>query len=116
MKTSLFSLVLFLHLAGFAAASDYTFTLINKTGFEIIDLFFSPASRGDWGDEVLTVDTIPNKETMKIRFSRKEKAETWDILVNDEQGISFKWPNLKISEISTLVLTIKGGHPMAFYE
>ncbi len=116
MKTIIFSLLLFLHLAGFAVASEYTFTLINKTGFEIIDLFFSPASRGNWGDEVLTVDTIPNKETMKIHVSRKEKAEAWDILVNDEQGISFKWPNLKLSEISTLVLTIKGGQPMAFYE
>ncbi|MBU1566834.1 MAG: hypothetical protein KJ630_14580 [Proteobacteria bacterium] len=116
MRTILFSLLLFLHLTGFAAASDYSFTLINKTGFEIIDLFFSPASRGDWGEEVLTVDTIPNKETMRIHVSRKENAEIWDVLVNDEQGISFKWPNLNLSEISTLVLTIKGGQPMAFYE
>jgi len=116
MKTILFSLLLFLHLAGFAIAGDYKFTLINKTGFEIIDLYFSPASQGVWGDEVLTVDTIPNKEKMKIHVERKEKAEVWDILVNDEQGVSFKWPGLKLSEISTLVLTIKAGQPMAFYE
>lgn len=116
MKTMTLTLLFFLHLSGFAMASDYTFTLINKTGFEIIDLYFSPASRDVWGDEVLTVDTIPNKEKMKINFSRREKAETWDILVNDEQGVSFTWPGLKLSEISTLVLTIKAGQPMAFYE
>lgn len=116
MKTTCFALLLFLHLTGFATAKEYTFTLINKTGFEIIDLFFSPASQGNWGDEVLTVDTIPNKEKMKIHVSRKEKALTWDILVNDEQGISYKWPDLKLSEISTLILTIKAGQPMAFYE
>jgi hypothetical protein len=116
MKTITLTLLFFLHLSGFAMASDYTFTLINKTGFEIIDLYFSPASRDVWGDEVLTVDTIPNKEKMKINFSRREKAETWDILVNDEQGVSFTWPGLKLSEISTLVLTIKAGQPMAFYE
>jgi hypothetical protein len=116
MKTILCTLLLFLHLADFAAAGEYTFTLINKTGFEIIDLFFSPASQGIWGDEVLTVDTIPNKEKMKIQISRKEKAEAWDILVNDEQGVSFKWAGLKLSEISTLVLTIKAGQPIAIFE
>ena len=116
MKTILFTFTLFLHLAGFAMASEYKFTLINKTGFEIIDLYFSPASLGEWGDEVLTVDTIPNKEKMKIHVARKERAETWDILVNDEQGVSFKWPGVKLSEISTLILTIKAGQPMAFYE
>jgi hypothetical protein len=116
MKTISFALLLFLHLTGFAVASEYNFTLINKTGFEIIDLYFSPASRSDWGEEVLTVDTIPNKEKMQIHVSRKEKADAWDILVNDEQGVAFKWLGVKLSEISTLVLTIKAGRPMAFYE
>ena len=116
MKTISFALLLFLHLSGFAMASEYNFTLINKTGFEIIDLFFSPASRSDWGDEVLTVDTIPNKEKMQIHVSRKEKADAWDILVNDEQGVAFRWPGVKLAEVSTLVLTIKAGQPMAIYE
>jgi hypothetical protein len=116
MKTMLFSLLFFCFTASFAAAADYTFTLINKTGFEIIDLYFSPATRGDWGDEVLTVDTIPNKEKMKIHLSRIEKADIWDVVVNDEKGVSYKWPGLKLAEISTLVLTIKGGQPIAFFE
>ncbi len=116
MKTVCFILLLALCPASGALADDYKFTLVNKTGFEIIDLYFSPASRGAWGDEVLTVDTIPDKEKMKIHLARKEKAETWDILINDEQGVSYKWPGLKLSEISTLILTIKAGQPMAFYE
>ena len=115
-KSLCFFLLLALYPAGAAMADDYKFTLINKTGFEIIDLYFSPASRGAWGDEVLTVDTIPDKEKMKIHLARKEKAESWDILINDEQGVSFKWPGLKLSEVSTLILTIKAGQPMAFYE
>ncbi len=110
------AVVLFFALGGVAAADTYTFTLINKTGFEIIDLYFSPAKQNNWGDEVLTVDTIPDKEKMKVSVDRRERAEHWDILVNDEQGASFRWPNLKLAEVSTLVLTIKGGQTMAFYE
>jgi hypothetical protein len=116
MKSSLFAVVLLFTLATTAVADNYTFTLINKTGFEIIDLFFSPAAQKNWGDEVLTVDTIPDKEKLKINVARKERSESWDILVNDEQGVSYQWPNLKLSEISTLVLTIKAGQPIAFYE
>lgn len=116
MKSSLFAAVLLFTLSTTAVADNYTFTLINKTGFEIIDLFFSPAAQKNWGDEVLTVDTIPDKEKMKINITRKERSENWDILVNDEQGVSYQWPNLKLSEISTLVLTIKAGQPLAFYE
>lgn len=116
MKSSLFAAFLLLFLGTTAFADNFTFTLINKTGFEIIDLYFSPAAQKNWGEEVLTVDTIPNKEQMKINLTRKERAENWDILVNDEQGISYHWPNLKLSEVNTLVLTIKAGQPMAFYE
>jgi hypothetical protein len=116
MKFSLFAAVLLFALATSAVADTYTFTLINKTGFEIFDLFFSPAAQKNWGDEVLTVDTLPDKEKLKITISRKERSDNWDILVNDEQGVSYQWPNLKLSEISTLVLTIKAGQPIAFFE
>jgi hypothetical protein len=110
------AVALFFALCGTAAADTYTFTIINKTGFEIYDLYFSPAKQNDWGDEVLTVDTIPDKEQIKVSVDRRERAEHWDILVNDEQGASFRWPSLKLAEISTLVLTIKAGQTMAFYE
>lgn len=116
MKSLFLTALLLFTLATTAVADNYTFTLINKTGFEIIDLFFSPASQKSWGDEILTVDTIPDKEKFKINITRKERAENWDILVNDEQGVSYQWPNLKLAEISTLVLTIKAGQPIAFYE
>lgn len=116
MKSTIFALLLFLHLAGTAVADDYTFTLVNKTGFEIIDLYVSPASKNEWGDEILTVDTIGDKDAMEIHISRREKAESWDVLVNNEQGASFNWPDLKLAEITTLVLTIKAGQPMAIFE
>lgn len=115
MKTALYTVLVFFHLAGFAAAGEYKFTLINKTGFEIIDLYVSPASQNEWGDEILTVDTIPDKERMNVNVSRKEKAENWDILVNNENGVRFTYPSLKLSEVSTLILTVKAGQLMAIY-
>ena len=116
MKTIFFTFLLVLQLSGIASAAEYNFNLVNKTGFEIIDLYFSPSAKNQWGDEVLTVDTIPNKESMEIHMQRKEKADAWDVKVNDEQGVSFKWPKVKLSEISTLVLIIKAGQPIAIYE
>ncbi len=117
MKAAFITLLLLLNLASTALADDYKFTLINKTGFEIIDLYFSPEAKNQWGEEVLTVDTIQNNDKMDLHLSRKERSKTWDILViNDELGINYKWPGLQLSEMSTLILTIKAGQPMAFSE
>jgi hypothetical protein len=102
--------------AGAAYATEYKFKVANKTGFEIIDLYFSPATQGDWGEEVLTVDTIPDKDAIEVQFSRKEKAESWDIKVADENGVTYKWNRIKLMNHKTLVLSIKGGQPVAMVQ
>lgn len=105
---------LFLSLGGFARATEFSFTLVNNTGVEIIDLYFSPASRGQWGKEVLLLEILPQGEEVGLQFSRPEKADSWDIKIVDEQETACQWSGLKLSEVSKVVLTIKAGQPMAF--
>lgn len=105
---------LFLSISGFARATEFSFTLVNNTGVEIIDLYFSPASRGKWGKEVLLLETLPQGEEVGLQFSRPEKADAWDIRIVDEQETARQWSGLKLSEVSKVVLTIKAGQPMAY--
>ncbi|OHE78889.1 MAG: hypothetical protein A2107_16085 [Verrucomicrobia bacterium GWF2_62_7] len=114
MKLTLFVLATFLYLGGSALAGEFSFTLINNTGVEIIDLYFSPASHGKWGKEVLLLETLPQGEEVGLQFSRPEKADAWDIKILDEQETAFQWSGLKLSEVSKVVLTIKNGQPVAF--
>ena len=101
---------------GSAWAGDQDFSLINNTGVEIAELYISPASTEDWGEDVLTVDTLPDGNTVDIVFSPEEDADFWDIKIVDGEGASVEWPHLKLTEISTIKLYFEDGEPMASYE
>ncbi|MBU1564638.1 MAG: argininosuccinate lyase [Proteobacteria bacterium] len=116
MKKLFLTLFLSMMFAGVVVAGDQDFTLINDTGVEIHELYISPAKAGDWGEDVLTVDTLPNGESVEIQFGGKERAAFWDIMVMDQAGDSLEWPHLKLTEISAITLTFVKGEPVAIYE
>jgi len=41
-----------------AFAEDLTFTLVNKSSVGVVELYVSPHSADDWGDNILTVDAL----------------------------------------------------------
>jgi len=116
MNRSFLAIILTLVLAGAAWAGDQDFTLVNHTGVEIHELYISPSKMADWGDDVLTVDTLMDGEQVDIHFSRQEKSAFWDIMVVDQAGTSIEWPHLKLTEISVITLAFEGRQPVATYE
>jgi hypothetical protein len=86
-----------------AQQSKQDFTLYNKTGMSITEMYVSPASKDDWGEDILGVDTLPNGDDTTIHFSPKERAATWDIKLVDENGkdhIRYNFNLLNVSEIT----------------
>jgi hypothetical protein len=98
---------------GLANAGDQDFTLINKTGVEINELFISPADLDHWGEDVLSVDTLPDGLQADIHFSPAEQADFWDLKVVNKAGDSIEWNHLKLTQISQVTLTFKNGQPLA---
>ncbi len=94
-----------------AAAQD--FTLVNKTGVEIDKVYITPHDSDDWEDDILGRDTLPDGETVDIKFSRKETAKMWDLRVEDKQGNAIEWDNLNLLEINKVTLYYKGGKATA---
>ena len=97
-------------------AGEQDFTLVNRTGVEIYELYVSPASVDDWQEDVLTVDTLPDGEEVAIRFARDEEADLWDIRVVDGSGDAIDWPGMNLTEISTITLSFENGEPVATSE
>jgi hypothetical protein len=83
MKKLFLTLFFVLSLTGLATAGDQDFTLVNKTGVAIGELFVSPASADDWGTDVLGVDILEDGDEVAIHFSRNEDAAFWDLMVKD---------------------------------
>jgi hypothetical protein len=86
-----------------AAQGKQDFTLYNRTGMAISELYISPASEDEWGDDILGIDVLANNEDTLIHFSPRERVASWDIKLIDEYGkehIRYKFNLLNISEIT----------------
>lgn len=103
-------------LAGFAGstlAGEQDFTLRNRTGVEIHEVYVAPTKSDEWEEDILGRDTLPDDEDVDITFSRKEKAKNWDIKVVDGEGNSVEWHKLNLKEISRVTLYLKNGEAYA---
>ncbi len=99
-----------------AMAGDQDFTVVNKTGVEIHELYVTPHNSDDWEDDILGEDTLANGEEVDIKFSRKEKAKSWDLKVVDADGNSIEWESLNLLDISKVTLHYKNGKSWADVE
>ena len=96
-----------------ALAGDQDFILHNQTGVEIHALHIAPHSSDEWGEDILGEDTMANGATLTIKFSRKEKAQHWDLRIEDKAGNSLEWESLDLLEISEVTLHYKNGKAWA---
>ena len=99
-----------------AFAGDQDFILHNQTGVEIHALHIAPHSSDEWGEDILGEDTLANGATLKIKFSRKEKAAHWDLRIEDKDGNSLEWENLNLLEIEEVTLHYKNGKAWADFK
>ena len=89
------------------------FILVNATNVEINKLYISPPDKDDWEEDILGRDTLPNGEQVEIKFQREEKAEMWDLRVEDSKGNAIEWENLNLLEISKVTLNYENGRATA---
>lgn len=92
------------------------FTLVNETGVEIDKVFISPHDKDDWEEDILGQDTLPNGQSVDVKFHRDETAAEWDLRVDDKQGNHIEWENLNLLKISKVTLHYKDGKGTAEVE
>jgi hypothetical protein len=90
------------------AQGKQNFTLVNKTGQAINELYVSKASTDDWEEDILGRDTLANGDSVEITFSPKERAAKWDIKLIDDKGKEHKYFNLNLLEISEITVRSNG--------
>lgn len=98
----------------FAGKQD--FTLINKTGSDINEVYVSPHSSDDWEEDVMGKQTLDKGESVAITFSRASKEKDWDIKVVTKGGKELIFEKLNLLEVSKVTLKLEDGKPIAEYE
>jgi hypothetical protein len=102
-------------LAAHVVAGTQDFTLVNKTGIVINNLYVSESASDSWEEDVLGDDVLDDGESVKITF-RGRKACSWDLMVKDAEGEGLYWRNIDLCEVSKVTLRCKKKECYAEYE
>lgn len=86
------------------AEGKQNFTLENRTGYKISEVYISPAKESSWQEDILGDDELPDGQSVTIRFSRSEKSCTWDLKVVYDDDDSVEWEDFNLCEISKIRL------------
>lgn len=96
-----------------ASGGKHDFVLHNETGVEIHELYVSPHSSNNWGENVLGQDTLAPDASVKITFDDQEKSVKWDLKVADGNKHTIEWESLDLSKISEATVHYKEGKAWA---
>ena len=96
-----------------AQQSKLDFTLQNRTGLTIQELYVSPDESDDWEEDVLGRDVLKHNESIDITFSRSEKTCDWDLKIKDEDGDEIEWDSLDLCAASHITLLYQNNKPTA---
>lgn len=84
------------------ADGKQNFTLTNKTGYTISEVYVSPSKASSWEEDVLGRDEMPDGEAFEIEFSRAEKSCNWDLKVVYDDGTPAEWSGFNLCEVSSI--------------
>ena len=96
-----------------AFAGDQDFTLVNRTGMEIHELYIASSAQQDWEEDVLGADVLPDGESVHISFPGDASTKLWDVKVVDGSGSDLQWGKLNLLQISKVTLFYKNGEGWA---
>lgn len=64
-----------------AEEAKQDFRLVNRTGYEIKEVYVSPSKSTDWEEDILGDGVLGDKEGRDIHFHRSVKSCHWDLKV-----------------------------------
>jgi hypothetical protein len=89
------------------------FTLVNKTGLTIVELYLSTTTTDDWEEDVLGADVLKTGEKLDIKFSSSETQCNWDLKIVDEDEDDVIWTKLNLCTANEITLVYEGKKPTA---
>lgn len=90
-----------------AAAQDarQDFILVNKTGYDIKEVYVSPGKADDWEEDVLGHDELEEGEQTTIRFKRSTKTCKWDLkVVYSDDNSAVVWYDIDLCSVSKVTI------------
>lgn len=97
-------------------AGDQDFKLVNRTGFDIAEVYVSAHSKDDWESDVMGKAVLATGAAVDIHFAPSAKTKEWDLKVVDGKGKAIVWEKLDLLEIAKVTLHYTDGKATAEVE
>jgi hypothetical protein len=87
------------------AQARQDFVLVNRTGFDISEVYVSPAKRDSWEEDVLGDDTLEDDDEQIIRFRNTGNICKWDLkVVYEVDDSSAFWQDIDLCTVSKVTI------------
>lgn len=87
------------------AQSRQDFTLVNRTGYDISEVYVSPGKTNDWEEDILGDDSLEDGDSANITFRRAGKTCIWDLkVVYSDDDSSAVWHDINLCQVERITL------------
>ena len=90
--------------SGAAIAGEADFTMVNRTGYSIREVYISAARRNNWGNDRLGDGVLDNNRSKLFRFSDRASCRQDLMVVFDDDGSKVTWKDVDLCEINKISL------------
>lgn len=80
------------------------FTLVNRTGYQIDQVYVGPVSSSNWGKDVMGKAAIEDGQQANITFSGRTNVCQWDLKVVYEDGDESEFRDVNLCNVSKVTL------------
>lgn len=88
-----------------AQEAKQDFTLVNKTGYVISEVYVSPSKADDWQEDVMGQDVLDDDSSVDINFHRSTHACKWDLkVVYKVDNTSAEWHDFDLCSVSKITI------------
>ena len=104
MRNLLIAATLLAASAAPALAGDQDFKLVNRTGYQIDEVYVSRSSSKHWGKDMMGSDALAAGESVDLEFSAPSNVCSWDMYVKYNDGDTAQWNSLNLCNINKVTL------------
>ena len=91
--------------SAYAQEAKQDFTLSNRTGYELKEVYVAPSASDDWENDVLGTGTLGDGAAVEIKFNRASKTCKWDLkVVYTVDDSSAVWHGIDLCSVDKITI------------
>ncbi|MBC7636076.1 MAG: argininosuccinate lyase [Acetobacteraceae bacterium] len=91
--------------SAYAQEAKQDFTLSNRTGYELKEVYVAPSASDEWENDVLGTGTLGDGVAVEIKFNRASKTCKWDLkVVYTVDSSNAVWKNIDLCSVDKITI------------